>query len=403
MLLTSCAALDLAGPLGALAGRVLADLGVDVVKVEPPGGDPARRLPPLLRAEGHDPQSLAWLVLNANKRSITLDLTSTDGRDALVSLVRTTDFLIETYEPGYLTGLGLDYERLRAINPRLIHVSITPFGQTGPYARWLASDLEIMAISGAMSLAGEADGEPMRCTAPQAAMWVGAEAAMGALTALAHRTVSGRGQHVDVSAQAAMVSALAHAPVFVDVLGTVPRRAGIFITGRSTKGAKMRAFWACRDGWINFIIYGGAAGRHTNQALVAWMHERDMAPDWLRAIDWSRFDATQLDQAEVDRLEAPIAAFLATLTKDQFLHEAVAREMLGYPVYTVADIHADTQLDARGFWADVEDGTTGQHLRLTGGFALIDGVRLPVRRGPPAVGEHNADVLGPAGGRVATR
>jgi crotonobetainyl-CoA:carnitine CoA-transferase CaiB-like acyl-CoA transferase len=399
MLLTGCTALDLAGPLGSLTGRILADLGVDVIKVEPPGGDRARHAPPVLGVEGHPPQSLGWMVLNANKRSVTLDLESPGGRDRLLDLAGSVDFLIESFEPGHLDRLGLGFERLRAHNPRLILVSITPFGQKGPYAHWLASDLEIMALSGALSLAGDADGEPMRCTAPQAAMWVGAEAAMGALTALAARGITGRGQHVDVSAQAAMTSALAHAPAFVDVLGVVPRRAGIYITGRSTKGAKMRAFWACRDGWINFVIYGGAAGRRTNEQLVAWMASRDMAPDWLKAIDWSRFDATLLDQADVDRLEAPIAGFLLTLTKQEFFTGAVEREMLGYPVFTVADIHADPQLEARAFWSTVRDGTTGTALRLPGGFAIVDGTRLPIRRGPPAIGEHNADILPPVAAR----
>lgn len=116
-----------------------------------------------------------------------------------------------------------------------------------------------------------------RVTAPQAAMWVGVEAAMGTLTALTHRTATGQEQHVDVSAQAAVLSALAHAPVFWDMLGVNPARAGTYITGRSITGAKMRAFWACRDGWINFIIYGGAAGRHTNEQLVTWMHEKSLA------------------------------------------------------------------------------------------------------------------------------
>jgi crotonobetainyl-CoA:carnitine CoA-transferase CaiB-like acyl-CoA transferase len=393
MLLTPYVALDLAGPLGSLTGRVLADLGVDVILVEPPGGDPARNVPPYFFAEGHPPQSLAWLALNANKRSVTLDLKTEAGRTALLELTRTADFLIETYEPGHLEVLGLGYDRLRTINPRLIMVSITPFGQKGPHARWLASDLEIMALSGAMSLAGETDGEPMRVTVPQAAMWVGVEAAMGALTALVHRQVSGIGQQVDVSAQAAMLSALAHAPVFWDVSGIVPERAGVHITGRSTTGARMRAFWACRDGWINFILYGGTAGRHTNQQLVAWMAEKGLAPDWLQALDWSTFDATRLDQEEVDRLEGPISRFMQTLTKQEFLEGAVQRQILGYPVATVADILSDRQLEARGFWQDVIDGTSGAALRIPGGFAVIDGERLPIRRGPPAVGEHNHEIL----------
>ena len=110
---------------------------------------------------------------------------------------------------------------------------------------------------------------------------------MGALTALAYRSVTGKGQHVDVSAQVAVMAALAHAPAFWDLNRDNPLRAGIFVTGRSLKGARMRVMWSCQDGWLNFIIYGGAAGRHTNQQLAIWMNELGMAPKWFMDIDWS--------------------------------------------------------------------------------------------------------------------
>jgi crotonobetainyl-CoA:carnitine CoA-transferase CaiB-like acyl-CoA transferase len=393
MLLAPYRVLDLAGPLGALAGRILADLGADVVKIEPPGGDPARQSPPFISGSDRESSSLSWLALNANKRGVSLDLASAGGRVPFETLVREADFLIETFEPGYLAGLGLGWDGLQQINPRVILVSITPFGQHGPYRSHLASDLEIMAASGAMSLAGGADEEPMRVTAPQAAMWVGAEAAMGALTALVARSGSGRGQHVDVSAQAAVLAALAHAPVFWDLNGVNPERAGIFITGRSITGAKMRAFWPCRDGWINFIIYGGAAGRHTNEQLVAWMAERGMAPAWLMELNWKDFNVTSLEQAEVDRLEAPIGDFFATVTKEEFLEEAVGREMLGYPVASVADIAASRQLQARGFWQDLVEPESGVPVRFPGSFAIVDGVRLAIRRSAPRLGEHNREIL----------
>ncbi len=393
MLLTPYRVLDLSGPLGWLAGRILADLGADVIKVEPPGGDPERRVPPLAVGPGGCPQSLAWLAHNVNKRSVTIDLDSEPGRLDFRKLVAESDFLLETFRPGHLDALGLGYPALHALNPRLIVVSITPFGRQGPYRHFHGSDIEIMAMAGAMSLTGEADGEPLRCAAPQAPHWVGAEAAVGALTALAARHATGRGQHVDVSAQAAVLSALAHAPVFWDLLRVDPQRAGVYITGRSINGARMRAFWPCRDGWINFILYGGVAGRRTNEQLVSWMTDEGLAPDWMQAIDWTTFDVTRLTQDNVDRLEAPIFAFFERLTKQAFLEGAVAREMLGYPVYTVADIHADRHLATRDFWVDVPDATTGRTLHVGGGFAIVDGTRLPVRRGAPRAGQHTDIVL----------
>ncbi len=377
MLLTPYKVLDVTGPLGFVAGKVLADLGADVVKVEPPGGDPSRTS-----------QRLFWIAANAGKRSITIDLQSDEGRRVFRQLAARVDFLVESFPPGTLS-----YEDLRADNPGLIMVSITPFGQSGPYADFQASDIEVMALSGAMSLAGEEGGEPMRISAPQTPWWVGVEAVMGALTALAWRATTGRGQHVDVSAQAAVISALAHAPAFWDLNRVSPERAGIYVTGRSVTGAKMRALWPCRDGWINFIIYGGAAGRHTNQQLVRWMDEKGLAPSWLKATDWSTFAVTALTQHEVDRLEGPIGAFLATLTKREFLDGALQREMLGYPVSTVADIYADRQLEQRGFWQDLTDATSGLTIKAPGGFAIVNGQRISAGTRAPKVGEHNDIVI----------
>ncbi len=385
MLLRPYRVLDLSGPLGFLAGKVLSDLGADVVKVEPPGGDPSRSWPP---------QGVYWLAHNAGKRGITLDLETDEGRAKLLRLAERSDFLIESFPPGSLEAKGLGYESLRRSSPALIYVSITPYGQEGPYRDFRAFDLELMAAGGAMSLAGAQDGEPMRVSVPQAPMWVGVEAAMGALTALAYRSVTGRGQRVDVSAQAAVVAALAHAPTFWDMNGQNPQRAGISITGRSVTGAKMRALWRCQDGWINFILYGGAAGRHTNRQLVAWMQERSLAPDWLLEVDWSRFEATTLTQQQVDRLEAPVETFLATLTKQEFFQGAIARGMLGYPVSSVKDIAWDPQLQAREFWQDLPDRRSGRTLRHPGGFAVVNGLRLHIPRAAPTVGEHNAEILG---------
>jgi len=392
MLLTPYRVLDLTGPLGFLTGKIFGDLGADVIKVEPPGGDPARRQRPFLNNGNGCRESLYWLAYNTNKRGVTLNLENDKGRELFYRLAAESDFIIESVLPEARRELGLGYDELSRANPALILVSISPFGQEGPYKDLQGSDLEIMALSGAMSLAGEKDGEPMRVSVPQAPMWVGAEAAMGALTALAYRSTTGLGQQVDVSAQVAVMSALAHAPAFWDLNHVNPERAGVFVTGRSVLGAKMRVMWPCKDGWINFIIYGGAAGRHTNQQLVAWMTEKGLAPEGLKEIDWNTFAVTNIAQAEVDRLENPIAGFFAAVTKDEFLEGAIKRQMLGYPVATVADIDRNLQLQARGFWQHVEDGGSGKTLKYPGGFAVINGQRLQIRRGTPTVGEHNEEI-----------
>ena len=355
--------LDLSGRLGWLAGRILADLGADVIKIEPPGAD-------LDAAE--------WRALNVSKRLLRIDPASDAGRRAILVMIPRVDILIETAEPGDPACDWLAAERLSALNADLIHVSITPYGRTGPRAEWRGSDLEIMAAGGAMGLAGEPDGQPLRISVPQAHSWAGAHAASGALMALLHRQAGGSGQHVDVSAQASILVALAHAPAFADLLGVVPSRAGSHLTGRSVHGAVFRVFWRCKDGHINFVLYGGVAGRRTNEALVAWMREKgfDLGP--LEDLDWVKFDPTGVTQEEVDRIEAPLAAFFESLTKFDFLEGACEREMLGYPVSNVADIAADPQLDGRGFWQDLPlPGGGGE--RHCGAFHIADGTRPRLR------------------------
>jgi len=366
-LLSGCKVLDLSGRLGWLAGRMLADLGADVIKIEAPGAA-------LDDAE--------WRALNVNKRLLRLDQANRAGRQAIERMIGAVDILIETARPGDPTDAWLEPERLSRLNPDLIHVSVTPFGRSGARAGWRGSDLEIMAAGGAMALAGDPDGAPLRISVPQAASWAGAHAATGALVALSHRTAGGAGQHVDVSAQASVVVALAHAPTFFDILSEAPSRAGSHITGRSVHGAVYRAFWPCKDGYINFVIYGGPAGRRTNKALVAWMREKGLDLGPLADLDWDTFDPKLATQEDVDRIEAPLLDFFRSITKSEFLEGACAREMLGYPVSTVADIAADPQLDAREFWQDLAtpDGASERHC---GPFYIADTLRPELRN--PAV------------------
>src|SRR5215470_13916983 len=362
MLLSDVLIIDATDRLGWVAGRVLADLGADVVKLEPPGSDRG----------GAD-----WRAFNVNKRILELDLQASSDRARIEDLLRAADVCLLTPSD---SAAHLDPHALRENYPRLVVAAIRPFGGVGPLSAWRASDIELMAAGGAMALAGEPDGMPVRVSEPQSYGWAGAQAAIGALVALSHRDVTGLGDLVDVSAQASVVTALSHAPAFVDLLGLEPTRAGAFMTGRSIKGARYRVFWPCRDGYINFIFYGGAAGRRTNEQLVTWMRQSGAELGALATIDWKTWDPTKADQAEVDAIEAPVAKFFARLTKREFLTEGHRREMLGYPVATVADIASDPQLEARAFFQTV----VGSAERFCGSFAVIDGERPPLRHHPGA-------------------
>jgi crotonobetainyl-CoA:carnitine CoA-transferase CaiB-like acyl-CoA transferase len=359
---------DCSDRIGWLAGRILADLGAEVIKLDSPETDR---------------NAADWQAYNINKRPVDVDVLTAEGRGRLDSLVRQADIVIACYRPGTPLAEVFAFERLSAINPRTVVVAITPFGTSGPRAEWKATDIELMAAGGLMSLAGDPNGAPLRVSVPQSYPWTGAQAAQGALMGLTRSNATGRGELVEVSAQASVVLAVAHAPAFWDILGKVETRAGAFMTGRSVTGARYRVFWPCKDGYLNFIIYGGSAGRRTNEQLVAWMREAgfDLGP--LAGIDWARFDPTRATQAEVDAMEKPILEFFTTVTKSEYLATAHRREMLGYPVNTVADIVLDPQLDARGYWQNAV-GADGVERRYCGCFAVIDGKRPALRSYPPA-------------------
>src|SRR5215210_7765056 len=211
--------LDLSGSWGWLCGKILGDLGADVLKIEPLGGDPERGLGPFLGGEPHPERSLYWAACNTSKRGLTLNLSAASGRELFLRLASGADFVLESYMPGHLDALGVGYAGLRALNPRLIYVSVTPFGARGPYAHYRGTDLEAMALGGFMAVTGEPNRPPLRVSGvPQAPMWASMHAAMGALVAHWAREQRGVGQYVDVSAQASMISSLAHAPAFWDVL-----------------------------------------------------------------------------------------------------------------------------------------------------------------------------------------
>ena len=360
-------ALDLTGRLGWLLGKILADLGVEVWKVDPPGGDPHRLEPPLL--EGPAGRAGAeWVAFNAGKRGLDLDLLSEGGRRAFREHAAVSDFVLDTAEPGALEELGIGWPQLSERDPALVMTSITPYGQTGPLAHAPAGDLELMAAGGAVWLTGDPERPPARVTQPQAGPWASAYAAVGTLIAHHHRRATGRGQHVDASAQSAILPMLVHAPCFWEMLGVNPVRAGAFLVGRSVHGAAMRNVWPCRDGYITWALYGGPAGRQSNRGLAEWMAERGMAPDFLLEMDWDAFDVASVTREELERIEAAMAPFFLTLTKRDFMEQAQARRLLGYAVATAADIAQDPQLEARDVWRDVDVAELGRPVRLPGGW-----------------------------------
>jgi benzylsuccinate CoA-transferase BbsE subunit len=271
--------------------------------------------------------------------------------------------------------------------------SITPYGGVGPSANFPASDLEIMAAGGAVWLAGDPDRPPVRVTLPQAAQWASMHAAAGTLIAHHVRQLSGRGQHVDCSAQAAVMHAISQAPMYWDMLRQNPGRGGPYLTARNIHGAPIRQIWECADGYVTFALYGGAVGHHSNRQLVAWMEERGMCPDFMRAMDWDSFEVAAATADEVQHLEQAIAPFVLMLTRREFFEEVLARRILGYPVATLADIAADEQLQAREVWQGLFQPELGMELIVPSGYARMGSWTNRHRRPAPALGEHNQEIL----------
>ena len=234
--------LDLTIERGWMCGRMLADLGAEVVKIEPPGGDPGR-----LRGLFVDParpspdESLSWWFENRGKSSVVLDLDDAADRERLLGLVDGADALVESFPTGWLDERGLGVDSLLARNPHVVVTSITPFGRTGPYAHWSATDLTVAATTGEMWLTGDTDRAPVRLSVPQLFLHAGVEAAVHTLVALWHAQQTGEGQHVDVSAQLAGVKCLMNAQAFHVLEGRELFRMGsLYGAGRGHKYLQCR-------------------------------------------------------------------------------------------------------------------------------------------------------------------
>ncbi|MEK7848952.1 MAG: CoA transferase [Chloroflexota bacterium] len=392
-LLSPYRALDLTDASGFLCSRILSDLGAEVIKVEPPGGDPSRLTGPFLTAEPHPEQSLHWFAYNLGKKGITLDLEAPEGRELFLSLAKKADWVIESFPPGRLEGLGLGYEALSRTNPGIILTSITPFGQDGPYRDYKGGDLVSMAMGGYVFLCGEPGRPPVRVSYPQACLHACGEAVVGSMIAFAQRQRTGEGQWVDVSVQASVVPLCMNIPAWWELHGVIVRRQGTYRAGLSS-GAVQRHTWPCKDGFVTFIIIAGASGANTNRGLVAWMDEEGLADGFLKGIDWDKFDMASASQEMHHAIQEPVGRFFMGHTPWELYEGAMARRIMLYPVATIADIAHSPQLAARNFWGQVPHPELGQSLTYPGPFAQGSPPLCTTGRRAPLVGEDNREVYG---------
>jgi benzylsuccinate CoA-transferase BbsE subunit len=385
--------LDLTDDKGFFCAKILGDLGADVLKIERPGGDPARKAGPFYKDDPDPEKNLNWFAYNLNKRGITLDIEKEAGRALFKKLVERADFVIESFPVGYLEGLGLGYKTLSALRPRLILTSISPFGQTGPYKDYVGSDLIGMAMGGLAYITGNAGESPVRISFPQAYLLASAEAAAATMIAHYHRETTGRGQWIDVSIQASVAGKLSNAVPTWELNGSILKREGSHMFGRGAK-LKMRLLWPCQDGYVTFAMMGGKLGAKSNQAVAQWIIADGMAPEFFLQMDWSNLDIAKQTQEEQDRIEAVVAAYFAKFTKAEIYQRANAEGVLLCPQSSCGDILENDQLRSRSFWVEVDHPELGKSLTYPGPYLKATRTPPSIRRRAPLIGEHNAEIYG---------
>lgn len=367
------------GISGPYCGKLMACLGAEVVKVEPPEGDAARQAGPFPGDLPNPEKSGLFLYLNTGKKSVALDLRRQEDRRRLLHLAQRADVLVENYPPGFLDSLGLGYAALRRANSRLVMVSITPFGQYGPYRDFKATDMVVHALSGELYLAGRPDREPLKKGGSLAEYHGGLHGFFAALSALMARQRTGQGQHVDVSLAEAVTSIIGMFVMQWAYARTVSRRRGA--DGQPWPNG----VWPARNGYI--LAYG-------RFSTDWWPLFVEMMKD-VPAFADPRFAAATDRARHVEELDALFQAWLSDRTKEEVYHLAQKHGLpFGY-VATAPDLMASPQLQARRFFVEVEHPVAGK-LPYPGAPFILSRTPFQSSRAP-LLGEHNGEVLGRQG------
>lgn len=382
--------LDLTDEEELLAGKLLGDLGADVIKIESPGGCNARKIGPFYQDDIDPEKSLFWFAFNTSKKGVTLNLETTEGREIFKNLVKRSDCVIESFPTGYLDGLGIGYEDLEKLNSGIVMVSITPFGQSGPYKDYKASDIVTWAMGGEMYLSGDADRPPVRVSHhSQSRMHAAVQASVGAVAALYYRGLNGEGQHVDVSVQEC-VAQVSHqmSTMMWDTNKELLKRNERVSFGK----VHVSRLWPCKDGYVIFSISTGAHAKRNNCPLFKLMKSKGVEDNFLFKLDWENFSFGTTKQDIIDRIEEPIKKFFKMFTKKELLEMGVKYRVQVYPVSTTADIKESEQLAARGYWTELRHTELGINIQYPGAFVMASETPVKITRRAPLIGEHNREV-----------
>jgi benzylsuccinate CoA-transferase BbsE subunit len=387
--LTGITVLDVAGPLGNYCGKLFADLGARVILVEPPGGAPTRHLEPRIAGRTDADASLTFQYQNVNKEGIVLDLDTEAGQEVFRELASRCSLVIESEQPGAMARRGLGYAGLRAGHPSLTVTSITAFGQSGPFAHWLATDLTAMGLGGMLYLAGYPDTAPMVACGEQAVGAANVFAAVASLAAVYDAEASNEGQHVDVSMQECVVMGMENAVQFYDLEGTIRKR------NAGTQRLAGTGVFECADGYI-YLMAGGIGSNRFWATTADWLIEEGVAgAEQFKEARWN--DQAFLASDEAKRIFGQtFAPFARLLTKAELQAKGRSRRIPLAPICDARDIVQSPQREHRGYFVDVVDAT-GVRLRMPGAPYKLSATPWRLRTRAPRLGEHTRDVLTWAG------
>jgi benzylsuccinate CoA-transferase BbsE subunit len=385
--------LDLTNEKGFLCGRALGDLGAEVIKIEKPGGDPSRNIGPFYHDIPDPEKSLYWFAFNANKKGITLDIETVDGREMFKELVKKADVVIESFAPGYMERIGLGYPVLSSINPGIIMTSISGFGQEGPYKDYNDRDIAVWALGGFMYIMGDADHPPLLPSYPHSHLVGSMNAAVGTVVALCHRQVTGEGQQVDAISQQALSFAISIATkVPWGMAKMIPTRKRGNLTKTKDGEARFPFFWECRDGYVVLTLMFNPTYENTNRAFVEWIKSEGIDPGVLGRIDWKTDNWSHYTVKEVEEAREIISSFFKKFTKIELNNKAVERRIQLNPLLTAKDQLEFRQLVERDYWTEVEHPELDTKITYPGPFVKLSDAQCGIRFRAPLIGEHNAEI-----------
>ncbi|MBI4496952.1 MAG: CoA transferase [Chloroflexi bacterium] len=387
--------LELTDEKGQYCGKLMADMGADVIKVEPPGGDGARRVGPFVDDVPGPDRSLYFWHYNTSKRGVTLHLGTPQGRQIFTELARRADIVLESQQSGYLEGLGLGWSALSQINPRQIMTSITPFGQTGPWRDFLASDLVSLAAGGPMASSGY---DHLPDSPPSRGLWDNAYqigchyAFVGTLVALFDRDRIGQGQYVDVSIHEACSGTTEGAfPQWEYFQKVVLRQTGRHAAATPTPPWQI----LCTDG-IYINVFGGLPrSQESWRLLLQWMASEGMAEDLLdeKYADLGKFRQFGARSDETDHIIAVITRFVQAHTSEEIYHGAQNRGLPWGVVRSPEETLQDPHWWDRGFFQKVYHPDLGREITYPGAPYRFSTTPWALRRLAPKLGEHNLEVF----------